>query len=50
VDLSGRDPHWKGWIREQVVTWAERREVITLTRILERVRRRTLTLKEEGEL
>ena len=49
VDLPGRDPHWREWMREQVVAWAERREVTTLTRILERVRRRMMTLKEEGQ-
>jgi len=37
-------------MREQVVAWAERREVTTLSRIIESVRRRTMTLKEEGEL
>jgi len=49
VDLSGREPHWRGWMREQVVAWAERREVTTLSRLLESMRRRTMTLKEEGE-
>ena len=36
-------------MREQVVAWAERREVTTLSRILESLRRRKITLKEEGE-
>jgi len=36
-------------MREQVVAWAERREVATLSWILEGVRRRTMTLNEEGE-
>jgi len=36
-------------MREQVVPWAERSEVTTLSRILESVRRRTITLKEEDE-
>ena len=49
MDLPGRDPHWRGWMREQVVVWAERQEVTTLSRILESVRWRTITLKEEGE-
>ena len=49
MDLPGRDEHWRGWMREQVTAWAERREVTTLSRILESVRRRTMTLKEEGE-
>jgi len=49
VDLPGTDPHWRGWMREHGVAWAERREVTTLLRILESVRRRTMTLKEEGE-
>ena len=49
VDLPGRELHWSGWMREQVVAWAQRREVTTLSRILESVRRRTITLKEEGE-
>jgi len=37
-------------MREHIVAWAERREATTLSRILESVRRRTITLKEEGEL
>jgi len=49
VDLPGRDPHCKGWMREDIAAWAERREATTLSRILERVRRRTITLKEEVE-
>ena len=49
VDLPGRDPHGRGWIREHIIAWAERREATTLSRILESVRRRTITLKEEGE-
>jgi len=36
-------------MREHIVAWAERREATTLSRILESVRRRTITLKEEGE-
>jgi len=36
-------------MREHIVAWAERREATTLSRIFERVRRRTITLKEEGE-
>jgi len=36
-------------MREQAVAWAERREITTLSRILESVQRRTMTLKEEGE-
>jgi len=36
-------------MREHIAAWAERREATTLSRILERVRRRTITLKEEGE-
>ena len=36
-------------MREKVVAWAVRREVTTISRILESVRRRTITLKEEGE-
>jgi len=49
MDLPGRDPHWRRWNREEVIAWAERREVATLARILESVRRRTMTQKEEGE-
>jgi len=49
VDLPESDPHWSRWMREQVVAWAERLEVTTLSRILESVRRRTMTLKEEGQ-
>ena len=33
-----------------MVAWAGRREATTLSRILESVRRRTITQKEEGEL
>jgi len=36
-------------MREQIDAWAERREVTTLSWILESVQRRTITLKEEGE-
>jgi len=36
-------------MREHIVAWAERRDATTLSRILESVRRRTMTLKEEGE-
>jgi len=36
-------------MREHIVAWAARREAITLSRILESVRRRTITLKEVGE-
>jgi len=32
-----------------MAAWAERREATTLSRILESVRRWTITLKEEGE-
>jgi len=32
-----------------MVAWAERPEATTLSKILESVRRRTITLKEEGE-
>jgi len=32
-----------------MVAWAERRVATTLSRTLESVRRRTMTLKEEGE-
>jgi len=49
MDLPGRDPHWRAWMREQAVASAKRREFTTLSRILESVRRRTITLKEEGE-
>jgi len=37
-------------MREQLVAWAERREVTTLSRIFETIRRRKITRKEEGEL
>jgi len=50
VDLLGRDPHCRWWMRVQGVAQAKRREVTTLSRILESVRRGTMTLKEEGEL
>jgi len=36
-------------MREHIAAWAERREATTLSRILESVRRRTITLKAEGE-
>jgi len=36
-------------MREQTTAWAERREAATLSRILDSVWRRTMTLKEEGE-
>jgi len=36
-------------MREHIAAWAERREATTLSRILESVRRRTITLKEEGK-
>jgi len=36
-------------MREHIGGWAEMREATTLSRILESVRRRTITLKEEGE-
>jgi len=36
-------------MREHVIAWTERREATTLSRILESVQRRTMTLKEEGE-
>ena len=36
-------------MREQIVASAERREATTHSRILESVRRRTITQKEEGE-
>ena len=49
VDLPGRDPHGGGWMREHTTAWAERREATTLSRIFESVRRRMITLKEEGE-
>jgi len=36
-------------MREHIAALAERREATTLSRIFETVRRRTITLKEEGE-
>jgi len=36
-------------MREHIVAWAERRDATTLSRILESVRRRRITLKEEGK-
>jgi len=36
-------------MREHIAAWAERREATTLSITLESVRKRTLTLKEEGE-
>jgi len=49
VDLPGRDPHCRGCMSEHIVAWAERRKATPLARILESVRRRKITLKEEGE-
>jgi len=50
VDLLGRDLHSRGWMREHIAAWAERQEATTDSRILESVRRRRITLKQEGEL
>ena len=36
-------------MRVHIAAWAERREAPTLSKIFESVRRRTITLKEEGE-
>jgi len=36
-------------MREHIAAWAEWREATTLSRILKSVRRRTISLKEEGE-
>ena len=49
VDRPGREPVWWGWRRPQDLARRERREVVTLSTILERVSRRTMTLKEAGE-
>jgi len=37
-------------MREHIAAWAERREATTLSRISESIRRRTIPLKEKGEL
>ena len=49
MDLPGRDPDRRGCMSEHIVAWAERREATILSRITESVRRRTITLEEEGE-
>jgi len=36
-------------MKEHIAAWVERRAATTLSRIFESVRRRTITLKEEGE-
>ena len=49
VERPGREPVWWGWRREQDLATRERREAVTRSTILERVSRRTMTLKEAGE-
>jgi len=50
VELSpGRDPHWFGCRRPLDLAMADRRTVITRSRILEMVFRRTMMRKEAGE-
>ena len=44
----GREPHCRGLRRLVTVAWAARREVTILSRIFERVLRRTITLNEAG--
>ena len=49
VERPGREPVWWGWRRLQDLARRERREAVTRSTILERVSRRTMTLKEAGE-
>ena len=49
VERQGREPVWWGWRRPQDLARRERREAVTLCTILERVSRKTITLKEAGE-
>jgi len=50
VELSlGRDPHWFGCRRPLDLAMADKRTVITRSRIFETVFRRTIMRKEAGE-
>jgi len=50
VELSpGRDPHWFGWRRPLDLAMADSLTVITHSRILEMVLRRTMMRKGAGE-
>ena len=48
VDLPGSEPHCKGFSRLVDRAWAARRDVTILSKIFERVLRRTMTLNEAG--
>ena len=48
VDKPAREPVWLGWIMPSDLAKRARREATILSRILETVSRKTMTLKEAG--